>query len=132
MHPEETVTKFVGIALQNVVEAKIYAAGTLYLGACSNSRRGTRSGSGSRASFRSASSSRRRVSWPAVRLASRRSHRVINSSSLATMRCCSMIGGRGTVKARNGRSAIVGCAVPVVLLDAWSYTSGEANNHIRN
>ena len=51
---------------------------------------------GSSASCNRASSSRRRVSSPIESIASNWSHRAISSSTLATMRYCSVKGGRAT------------------------------------
>ncbi len=49
---------------------------------------------GVRASWRMASSRRRLSCWVVVSCASSRSHNAINSSTLATMRCCSARGGK--------------------------------------
>ena len=67
-----------------------------------------RSGALSIARLSTASSAARRRSSAEVSAPSSRSHIAISSSTLATIRCCSASGGKGTRKFRSGFSATVG------------------------
>ena len=85
----------------------------------------SRASAGLSASARRASSRRRRVSSPVVRLASSRSHSAISSSTLATMRRCSARGGTGIGYARTVDMFTRGAAPPVVRAFAMSVMKGE-------